>query len=143
MTTFEHLPPPSLQDPAADERTQPFWDAAANEQLVAPRCSACGTFRMPPGRFCPNCLSMDLEYVPLPGTGTVFTSVVIHQSLTKDDADHVPYVAAAIEADGAPGMRFISNVVDCEPDDVRIGMPVKVVWHRVSDTMTLPLWAPA
>jgi hypothetical protein len=86
---------------------------------------------------------MDLEYVPLPGTGTVFTSVVVHQSLTHDDADHVPYVAAAIEADGAPGVRFISNVVDCEPDDVCIGMQVKVVWHRVSDTMTLPLWAPA
>jgi hypothetical protein len=55
----------------------------------------------------------------------------------------VPYVPALIEADGAPGIRFISNVVDCEPDDVEIGMKVNVVWHRVSDTMTLPLWAPA
>ena len=143
MTTFEHLPPPSLVDAAADERTQPFWDAARNGQLVAPKCSACGTFRMPPGRFCPNCLSMELEYVPLPGTGTVFTSVVVHQPLHPSQADHVPYVAAAIEADGAPGIRFISNVVNCDPDDVTIGMKVQVVWHEASETLTLPLWAPA
>jgi uncharacterized OB-fold protein len=143
MTTFEHLPPPVLDDPAADERTQPFWDAAKNEQLVAPKCSACGTFRMPPARFCPHCLSMELEYVPLPGTGTVFTSIVVHEPLTADAEGHVPYVSAAIDADGAPGMRFISNVVDCDPDAVQIGMKVKVVWHRVSDTLTLPLWTPA
>ena len=143
MTTFEYLPPPTLNDPAADDRTQPFWDAAANEQLVAPKCSSCGTFRMPPGRFCPNCLSMELEYEPLPGTGTVFISVIVHQPLTSAADDHVPYVAAAIEADGAPGIRFISNVVDCDPESVEIGMKVKVVWQRVSDTLTLPLWAPA
>jgi uncharacterized OB-fold protein len=143
MTTFEHLPPPSLDDPAADDRTQPFWDAAANEQLVAPKCSDCGTFRMPPTRFCPNCLSMALEYEPLPGTGTVYSCVVVHQPLRSGADDHVPYVPALIEADGAPGIRFISNVVDCEPDDVEIGMKVNVVWHRVSDTMTLPLWVRA
>jgi uncharacterized OB-fold protein len=141
--TFEHLPPPSLDDPAADERTQPFWDAAAKGQLVAPRCTECGTFRMPPGRFCPNCLSMELEYVPLPGTGTVFTSIVVHEPLRSGTEGHVPYVPAAIEADGAPGIRFISNVVDCDPDAVEIGMKVRVVFHPVSDTLTLPFWRPA
>jgi len=38
MATIEHLPPTSMEDPAADERTQPFWDAAANGELVAPTC---------------------------------------------------------------------------------------------------------
>lgn len=47
-----------------------------------------------------------------------------------------------IEADGAPGMRFISNVVDCEPEKVFVEMPVKVVWEHVSDSLVLPRWAP-
>jgi uncharacterized protein len=139
----KYLPPPTLTDPAGDERTQEFWDAAAEGRLLAPKCSDCGTFRMPPGRFCPNCLGMNLEYVTLPGTGTVYASIVVRESLVKGGEDNLPYVPALVEADGAPGIRFVSNVVDCEPDDVTIGMPVRVVFHQVSDTLTLPLWAPA
>jgi uncharacterized OB-fold protein len=40
-------------------------------------------------------------------------------------------------------MRFVSNVVEYESEDVKIGMPVRVVWNHVSDTLTLPFWAPA
>jgi uncharacterized OB-fold protein len=139
---FAHMPPSLLSDPAADEWTQPFWDAASREQLVAPRCNKCGRFRMPPGRFCPHCLSQDVEFVPLEGTGTVFTFIVVRTSPDLDP-DHAPFVPAAIDADGAPGMRFVSNIVDCEPSSVTIGMAVRVVWHHVNDSLTLPLWAPA
>jgi hypothetical protein len=86
---------------------------------------------------------MELEYVPLPGSGTVFTCIVVHEPLHPSMEGHVPYVAAAIDADGAPGMRFVSNVVNCDPGDVQIGQKVKVVFHTVSDTLTLPLWEPA
>jgi uncharacterized protein len=137
-----HTPPPTLVDAAADDRTQPFWDAAKDSRLVAPRCTDCGTFRMPPGRFCPECLGMELEYVDLPGTGTVFASIVVREPLSPDAKDHVPYVAALIDPDGAPGIRFVSNVVDCDADEVTIGMPVRVVFHPVSDALTLPLWSP-
>jgi uncharacterized protein len=136
-------PPPSFIGSLIDDRTQPFWDAAKREQLVAPKCANCGTFRMPPSRFCTNCLSMDLEYEPLTGTGTVFTFIIVRHPLNPMAADYVPFMPAAIDADGAPGMRFISNVVDCEPEDVHVGMKVKVVWNHVSDTLTLPYWAPA
>ena len=57
--------------------------------------------------------------------------------------DYVPYMPAVIDPDGAEGARFVSNVVDCEPEDVVIGMPVRVVWNHVSDTLTLPFWTPA
>jgi uncharacterized OB-fold protein len=140
---FKNMPPPVLTSPLADERTQPFWDAANKEQLVAPRCAVCGKFRMPPTRFCANCLSMDLEYPPLPGTGTVFTFIIVRHPLNPNASHYVPYVPAAIDADGAPGMRFISNVVECEPEDVKIGMRVKVVWNHVNDALTIPFWAPA
>jgi uncharacterized OB-fold protein len=141
---FKNMPPPPmLSDPMADARVQPYWDAAKQEQLVAPRCAKCGKFRMPPGRFCANCLSQELVWEPLAGMGTVFTFIIVRHPLNPKAADYVPFMPAAIDADGAPGMRFISNVVECEPEDVKIGMRVKVVWHHVNDALTLALWAPA
>jgi uncharacterized OB-fold protein len=140
---FKNMPPPMLTDPLANERTQPFWDAAKQQRLMAPRCSNCGKFRMPPTRFCSGCLSQDLDWVELSGLGTVFTFIIVRHPLNPKAADYVPFMPAAVDADGAPDMRFISNVVDCEPEEVEIGMRVKVVWNHVSDTLTLPFWARA
>lgn len=139
---FKNMPPPLLHDPLADERTQPFWDAAQEECLVAPRSATCGKFRMPPSRFCSRCLSQDLEWVPLPGTGTVFTYIVVRHPLNPRATDYVPFMPAAIDADSAPGMRYISNVVECQPEEVQIGMRVQVVWNHVNNKLTLPFWAP-
>jgi uncharacterized OB-fold protein len=140
---FKNMPPPILADPMADERIQPFWDATKDERLLAPKCASCGTFRMPPVRFCAKCLSQELAWEPLPGTGTVYTFIIVRHPLNPNAANYVPYMPAAIEADGAPGIRFISNVVECEPEDVKIGMKVRVVWNHVSDALTLPFWIPA
>ena len=140
---FRHMPPPSIDDPYADAWTQPFWDAAASHQLTAPRCTNCGTFRLPPTRFCARCRHQEIEFVELPGTGTVFSFIVVRHPLNPDMARYVPYMPAVVDADGAPGVRFVSNVVDAEPSDVTIGLPVRVVWHQVSDTLTLPWWTPA
>jgi uncharacterized protein len=86
---------------------------------------------------------MLLEYVEVPGTGTVFAAIAVREPLHRGAEDHVPYVAALIEADGAPAIRFVSNLVDCDLNDVAVGMPVRVVFHRVNERFTLPLWAPA
>jgi uncharacterized OB-fold protein len=142
-TPFTHMPPPQLTDAAADEWTQGFWDAAATEQLVATKCSSCATFRLPPGRFCRNCGSQEFTFEPLPGTGTVFSYTVVRQAMKGVPAEHVPYMPAVIDPDGAAGIRFVSAIVDCEPDDVVPGMKVKVVWQKVDDKLTIPFWAPA
>ena len=134
---LSNLPPIRMTDPAADDWTQGFWDAAANEELVATKCSQCGTFRMPPGRFCRNCSSQEFTWESLPGTGTVFTSTVVRSDPSG------PYAPAAIDADGAPGMRFISAVVDCDVDQVEPGMKVRVVFEKVNDKLTIPYWTPA
>ena len=35
-------------------------------------------------------------------------------------------------------MRLLSQVVDCSPDDLEIGMPVEVVFEAVTEEVTLP-----
>ncbi|HEY3941942.1 MAG TPA: OB-fold domain-containing protein [Acidimicrobiales bacterium] len=143
MTQFAYAPPPLVDDPHADEYTAPFWQATLREELTAPRCAACGTFRLPPHRFCHRCRAQALEWLPLPGTGTLYSFIVVRHPLRPDMADHIPYVPAVIEADGAPGCRFVSNVVDCEPGLVAIGMPVRVVWDHVNERTVIPRWRPA
>jgi uncharacterized OB-fold protein len=36
----------------------------------------------------------------------------------------------------------MTNIVHCAPDAVRIGMPVRVVFEKVSDEITLPVFEP-
>jgi hypothetical protein len=38
---------------------------------------------------------------------------------------------------------MISNLVGVAPHDIRIGMPVRVVFEDVTDEVTLPKFAPA
>lgn len=137
--------PATMTDPFADDLTKPFWDAALEERLVVPRCAKCGTFRLPPGPFCFVCRHQSVDWVELPGTGTIYTFTVVRHPLAPHFAEVVPYVTAVVELDGATGAgsRMIVNVVDCDPDRVAIGDPVRIVWDRVSDTLALPRFAPA
>jgi uncharacterized OB-fold protein len=56
----------------------------------------------------------------------------------------VPYVSAVIELDGTQGAgaRIMGNVIDCDPESVRIGDPVRVSWDRVSETFAVPRFVP-
>ena len=95
--------PSMLQDPFADDLTQPFWDAAAEGRLSAPQCTVCGTFVLPPQPFCFACQSQAFEWVDLPGTGTIYTYTVVRHPLAPQLADVVPYVSGVIELDGTQG----------------------------------------
>jgi uncharacterized OB-fold protein len=55
--------------------------------------------------------------------------------------DALPYVVAIVELD--EGVRLVSNVVDCPPERVHIGMPVEAVFDAVTPEVTLPRFRPA
>jgi len=132
--------PAMMKDPFADDLTQPFWDAASEDRLTAPRCTACGTFVLPPQPFCFACQSQAFEWVDLPGTGTVYTYTVVRHPLAPHLAEVVPYVSGVIELDGTQGAgaRLLLNITDADPDTVKIGDPVEVWFDQVSDTFPLP-----
>lgn len=134
---------PELAATFPDAWTSPFWDAAREHRLVAPRCGACGTFRLPPTAFCWKCRSQDTEWVDLPGRGTVYTFTVARHALTPAAQDATPYVVAVIALEGAGGARLISNVVGVPCEEVTIGMPVEVVFDDVTPTSTIPRFRPA
>ena len=51
-------------------------------------------------------------------------------------------VAAVLDLEGAPGARLVSDIVEVDPDDVRIGMEVEVLFSPIADGWKLPLFRP-
>lgn len=117
--------------------TQPFWDACQRSSLEVSACTDCGKLFLPGGPVCPDCWSTDIEARPVSGTGEVFTFTVYRHSYHP--ALKIPYVVALIEL--VEGPRLISNIVGCAPEDVEIGMAVKVQFEREGDFI-LPRFVP-
>jgi uncharacterized OB-fold protein len=133
-----------LRETFADQMTKPFWDAARQDRLAVPRCTQCGTFRLPPTPICYNCQSEAVEWVDLPGTGTVYSYTVVHHPLHPDLSAVVPYVSGIVELDGTQGegARMLANIIDCDPGEMAIGAPVVIVFDHVNEDMSVPRFRP-
>ena len=131
--------PAVLTNPFADDATRPFWEAAREGRLVSARCTSCGTFRLPPAPYCFQCRHREVEWVDLPGTGTVYSFTVVRHPLARMLHEVVPYASGIIELDGTQGAgaRMIANIVDCDVDTLAIGDRVEVVWEPVGDDMSV------
>jgi uncharacterized OB-fold protein len=136
--------PARLKDPMADERSQPFWDAALEGRLSVAKCDACGTFVFPAEPFCFNCQNDAFTYTDLPGTGTIYTFTVVRHPLAPQLAEVVPFVSGVVELDGTQGAgsRIIANIVDVDPETVQIGDKVRIRFDKVSDTYAVPRFVP-
>ena len=122
--------------PVPNRDNQEFFDKCREHQLVLRRCKDCVTFSHPPRSNCPNCASDNLEWVESPGRGTVYTYTITRQPVSRALAGRVPWAVLDVELE--EGVHLISNMVDCDPDDIEIGMPVEVVFETVDDKITLP-----
>jgi uncharacterized OB-fold protein len=126
--------------PRIDEESKGFWEACQRHELYLQRCGDCGALRHYPRALCPSCLSERIEWLRASGKGTVYTFTVTHQNQSAGFRDALPYVLAYVEL--AEGPRMLTNIVGCAPDDVRIGMPVEVVFEDVTPSVTLPKFKP-
>ena len=127
--------------PRIDQETKGFWEACQRHELYLQRCAVCAALRYYPRAVCPNCLSDRIEWVRASGKGTVYTFTVTYQNQAPGFRDALPYVLAYVEL--AEGVRMLTNIVGCAPDQVRIGMPVEVEFEDATPSVTLPKFKPA
>jgi uncharacterized OB-fold protein len=132
--------PPLQLSTFEDRTTEPFWAAAREDRLVVPRCTQCGTFRLPPLPLCYVCRSFGVEWVELPGTGTVYTYTIVRHPLHPGLAPIMPYVSGVVELDGTPGegSRMLVNIIDCDPEEIEIGTRVEIVFDHPNDDLSVP-----
>ncbi|MFN3642585.1 MAG: Zn-ribbon domain-containing OB-fold protein [Gemmobacter sp.] len=137
------LPPPeALFTLATDRFTAPYWDAAAKGRLTVPRCADCGTWRMPPGPFCPACRSQALDWPDLDPRGAVHSFTVVTRALLPGMEASLPYVPATVTLPQAGGVRLIAPLVDVPLRAIAIGQRARVRFHRRGDGVAIPCFVP-
>jgi uncharacterized protein len=130
---------PPRPRPAITRDNAFWWEGVEAGRLLIQRCGGCGTLRHPPRPMCPRCQSLEWDAVEASGRGTVYSFVVSHYPQVP--AFDYPLAIALIELE--EGTRLVSNVVDLDPSDVHVGMPVEVVFTAVDVGFTLPLFRPS
>jgi uncharacterized OB-fold protein len=74
------------------------------------------------------------------GRGVVYSFTVIRQNYARPFRDWIPYVVALVDLEEGP--RVMTNIRECDPDDVYIGMPVRATFEAVSDEAGIALFVP-
>jgi uncharacterized protein len=136
--------PSVISEPHADPYTQPFWTAALEGRVTVQECTRCGLRLLPGGPRCFRCQNDEFRTVDLPGTGTIYSFIVVRHALRPSLKDVVPYVSAVIELDETQGAgaRMVVNIIDCDPETIAIGDKVRIVFEKVSDTLAVPRAVP-
>ena len=130
----------SMHQPSPDAETVPYWDAAREHRLLIKRCTACGQPHWYPRPFCPHCWSEAVEWEEASGNATLYTWSVVRRNDLPPFGERVPYITAVVDLDEGP--RMLSNLVDIDEADVRIGMRLEVRWQEDGDYV-LPVFTAA
>lgn len=124
---------------APDELDLPFWEACRRHELLVHRCGRCGRSYWP-ATCCVEHGGDAMAWAPARGIGTLHTWTVYHHAYTPAFADRVPYIVAVVRLDEGPFLH--TGLVDCRPDECRVGLPVEVVFEDRDDGTTLPWFRP-
>ena len=89
--------------------------------------------------MCPRCRSLSIDVVELSGRGALYSYAILHHP--KHPAFDYPLLVALVELD--EGIRMVSNVVDVDPADVRIGMALEVGFEPRGADAAVPVFRPA
>jgi uncharacterized OB-fold protein len=131
------LPAPA---PTVSPEARPFWEAAGQGRLLLQRCCDCVATIWYPRGVCPECGSTRLEWYEGSGRGTVYSYTVNRRGM-GEYRDAAPYVLAYVELEEGP--RVLTNVVDCDPESVRVGDAVTAVFDAAGDGTGLLRFRPA
>ena len=103
-------------------------DDSSEGTLVGFRCNECSTTVFGTAVFCQSCTSTDLEAVDLGAKGTLFSYTIVRIP-PAGWPGAVPYVLGQVELPQGP--QVLAEVVDCEHDDLKIGMAVELTLQAV------------
>jgi uncharacterized OB-fold protein len=119
----------AFPDVLIDHDNKEFYRGWIERRLLVNRCGDCGSWHHPPRPICPECWSRDVAPTEVTGRGTVHLLVKLHQGPPAPDVDYSkPHPVTTIELAEQAGLRITSTVVDCDPEEIRIGMPVELTW---------------
>ena len=126
--------------PNLSPESSQFWAGAKRHEFLIQKCRNCGSYRFYPRSICPHCLSDEVDWIKAAGRGQIYSFTVSYRYRSPGFKADVPYNIAIVELE--EGVRLISNIVGCNNEDLRIGMPVEVSFEDVTPEITLPKFRP-
>ncbi|MBU1168486.1 MAG: Zn-ribbon domain-containing OB-fold protein [Proteobacteria bacterium] len=124
--------------------TQPwsvaFWENAKEGKLVVQHCKDCNTNIFYPRKICPECWSKNLDWIEASGKATVYMFSTAYDMVEPRFWEDIPYTIAYVDLE--EGIRMMTRIVDCKPEDIKIGMTVEVVFKKLNDDFYLPYFKP-
>jgi uncharacterized OB-fold protein len=133
---------PTMPRPEPNMDDEGFWEKCALRELSFQSCQDCNALRHPPTPVCWNCRSMRVAWTKAPRIAEIFSYTVVHHAIHDAVAERVPYVVASVAFPELPGPRLLTNITDCDPLELFIGMPVELWWDDIGDGMYLYRFKP-
>jgi uncharacterized protein len=122
--------------------TKPFWDGLREHKVKIQYSPSADRYIFYPRILAPGTLADDLEWREVSGAGTLYTFTVADRPTAPPWADALPQFLAIVELDEGP--RLSTELVDADPDALRVGMRVKAVFNDYPEQdITLLRFAPA
>ena len=101
-------------------------------------CKSCDSSYFYPRDICPGCFSRETDWIKSSGKGIIHTFSIVHRGPTPPFRDKAPYVPVIVELEEGPRMPSNLVIEDPQPEKIKIGMAVEVIFEVLDDKITLP-----
>jgi uncharacterized OB-fold protein len=123
--------PRKIAGPVVLPEVERFWAAAEDGKLLVKRCRTCGKTHFFPRAICPGCLGDDTEWVESSGKGKIYSYSTSYMGETV-------WTIAFVALD--EGVTMMTNIVNCQPDAIKVGAPVRVVFQKADNDQSVPMF---
>lgn len=120
--------------------SKPFWEGAKKHKLLLKKCKNCGHIDHPPYLFCTECMHEECEWVEASGKAKIYTLTTTMLGAPVPFWNDMPYTIAMVDL--VEGPRMLTQIVEANPKDIKIGMEVEVVFDDITEEITLPKFRP-
>lgn len=125
--------------PKPTPTTQPFWDGAKRGKLKLQYDPVSRKYQFWPRMCSVRTGKRNLQWKETSGKGQLYSYTVTHVPAAGFE-NKAPYLVGLIELD--EGVRIIGNLINVKPEDVKIGMRVRVAWEKLSDDLNYFAFVP-
>ena len=122
-----------IPSPPVNPENKAFYDATREGRFMLGRCKACKEWHYYPRAVCPFC-SGSTELAAAKGSGKIYSYSVMRRVAE-------PYAIAYVTLE--EGVTVLTNLVDCDLDNIRIDAPVRVVFKPAEGGEMIPMFTPA
>ena len=126
--------------PVTQPWSEKFWEGTKQGKLFIQVRKDCKSKIFYPRKFCPECWSGNLDWIEASGKAKIYTFSTAYSMVEPKFMDELPYTIAYVDLQ--EGIRMMTRIVECKPEDIKLGMDVEVVFHERGGYF-LPYFRPA